>query len=69
MSKLTVEALEQHHDTTPQRTRRMSVIHKDGSDSTGPNVMGPNLRRMSRVGDRRLSTQYGGLHGRRPSQV
>ncbi|XP_060085655.1 dynein light chain Tctex-type protein 2B-like [Ylistrum balloti] len=65
MSKLTVEALEQHHETNARR--RLSVIHKDGSDSTGLNVTGPNLRRLSRP-DHRLSVQYG-FPGRRPSQV
>lgn len=99
MSKLTVEALEQLHDTHKKNRRisvaqgnrrtsmapgarrlsvlpgsdstgprRMSVFPKDGSDSTGLNIIGPNLRRYSIKPDQRLSVQYG-YAGRRLSQV
>lgn len=66
MSKLTAENLEQYqHD----KHRKMSVYHKEGSDSTGqgPAVVGPNIRRTSRLVEPRMSVSHG--FGRRYSQV
>lgn len=66
MASLTVEALKQHQEETP-RSRKLSTVHRDGSDGVGPTVSGPNLRRYSRL-DARPSVQYG-LSNRRMSQV
>lgn len=67
MASLTVEALQQHQEESP-RSRKLSTVHRDGSDGvTGPTVSGPSLRRYSRL-DARQSVQYG-LSNRRMSQV